>query len=79
MKRAKWPSKDAPGVIPDLTHTEGHHNEALEHFGCVCAWGGWWLQWVLECLWREWTMRQTETEWHVPLNSAEVKAPQMQR
>lgn len=61
IKQAKRQSKDAPGVIGDLTHTEVHHNETLEHLG-----GG--LQRVLECLWREWTMRQIETEWHVPLN-----------
>lgn len=64
IKQAKWQSKDAPGVMRDLTHTEVHHNETLEHLGGL----GERLQRVLECLWREWTMRQIETEWHVPLN-----------
>lgn len=48
-----------------------HHHETLERFGGVGE--------VLECLQREWTMRQIETEWHVALNSAEVKAPRTQR
>lgn len=73
---AKWRfhlTKDAPGMIPDLLDTQKNHT-TMKHLNVSGGVGE-----VLECLQREWTMRQIETEWHVALNSAEVKAPRTRR